>query len=159
MPPLSLLSDRGCMIRRCWRNWRRMTWKPSLRSSLWPTNVPELLRVVHGTQRRRLELPRWVAQVPPPRAVARRRRRTMVTIGHSLVLRLPQLWLGAGTSAASAHGNREVTVGHALSIPTVAAVPRNAKRSSSSRSTSAIGTSRPPRMARCNTPGVTVTKT
>jgi hypothetical protein len=25
MPPLSLLFDRGCMIRRCWRNWRRMT--------------------------------------------------------------------------------------------------------------------------------------
>jgi hypothetical protein len=63
--------------------------------------------------------------------VARRRRRTAVTISHNLVLRSPQLRLGAGTSAASAHDNREVTVGHALSIPTVATAPRNAERSSS----------------------------
>jgi hypothetical protein len=76
----------GCMIRRCWRNWRHMTWKPSLCFSLWPTNVPELLRAVHGTQCRKPELPRWAAQVPPPRAVARRRRRTTVTIGRNLVL-------------------------------------------------------------------------
>jgi hypothetical protein len=68
--------------------------------------------------------------VPPPRVVVRRRR-TAVKISHSLVLRSPQLWLGAGTSAASAHDNREVTVGHALSIPTVATAPRNAERSSS----------------------------
>jgi hypothetical protein len=63
-----------------------MTWKPSLRSSLWPTNVPELLRVVHGTRHRKPELPRRAAQVPSPRAVARRRRRTTVTIGRNLVL-------------------------------------------------------------------------
>jgi hypothetical protein len=44
----------------------------------------------------------------------------MVTISRSLVLQSPQLRLGAGTSTTSAHGNREVTVGHALSIPTVA---------------------------------------
>jgi hypothetical protein len=56
----------------------------------------------------------------------------MVTIGRSLMLRTPQLWLGAGMSAASAHGNREVTVGHALSIPIVTTTPRNAERSSSS---------------------------
>jgi hypothetical protein len=129
MPPLSLLSDRGCMIRRCWRNWRRMTWKPSRRSSLWPTNVPELLRDVHDTQHRRPELPRRVAQVPPPREVARRRRRTAVTIGRNLVLRSPQLRLGAGMSAASATGNREVTVGRVLSTPTVAVAPQNAERS------------------------------
>jgi hypothetical protein len=128
MPPLSLLSDRGCVIRRCWRNWRRLMWKPSRRSSLWPTKVPELLRAVHGTQRRRPELPRWVAQVPPPRVVARRRRIT-VTIGRSLVLRSPQLRLGAGMSAVSAPSNREVTVGRALSTPTVATAPRNAGRS------------------------------
>jgi hypothetical protein len=106
-----------------------MTWKPSLRSSSWSTNVLELLRAVHDTQRRRLELLRRVAQVPPPRAVARKRRRTTITINRSLVLRSPQLRLGAGTSAASAHGNREVTVGHALSTPTVAIAPRNAERS------------------------------
>jgi hypothetical protein len=116
MPPLSQLSDRGCVIRRYWRNWRCMTWKPSLRSSLWPINVPVLLRVVHGTRCRKPELPRRAAQVPPPRAVARRRR-IAVTISHSLVLRSPHLRLGAGTSAASAHGNRQVTVGHALSTP------------------------------------------
>jgi hypothetical protein len=104
---------------------------------------------VHGTRHHRPELPRWAAQVPPPRAVARRRRRTTVTISRNLVLRSPQLRLGAGTSAASAHGNREVTVGHALSIPTVAIVPRNAERSSSVRSASANSASRPPRMARC----------
>jgi hypothetical protein len=50
-------------------------------------------------------------------------------ISRSLVLRSPQLRLGAGTSAASAHGNREVIVGHALSTPTVAIAPRNAERS------------------------------
>jgi hypothetical protein len=75
----------GCVIRRCWRSWRRMMWRPSPRSSLWPTSVPELLRVVHGTRRRKPELPRRVAQVPPPRVVARRRR-TAATIGRSLVL-------------------------------------------------------------------------
>jgi hypothetical protein len=107
----------------------RMTWKLSPRSLLWPTNVSELPKAVHGTRHRRPELPRRAAQVPPPRAVARKRRRIAVTIGRSLVLRSPQLRLGAGTSAASAHGNREVTVGHALSTPTVATAPRNAERS------------------------------
>jgi hypothetical protein len=83
-----------------------------------------------------------------PRAVVRRRRRTAVTISRSLVLQSPQLRLGAGTSATSAHNNRKVTMGHALSIPTVATAPWNAKRSSSSRSASVSGVSRPPRMAR-----------
>jgi hypothetical protein len=54
---------------------------------------------------------------------------------------------GAGTSATSAHGNREATVGHAMSIPTVSTAPRSAERSSSSRSASASGASWPPRMA------------
>jgi hypothetical protein len=54
---------------------------------------------------------------------------------------------GGRASAASTHGNKEVTVGHALSIPTVTTAPRNAERSSSSRSASASGASRPPRMA------------
>jgi hypothetical protein len=106
-----------------------MTWKPSSRSLLWPTNVPELPKAVHGTRHHRPELPRRAAQVPPPRAVARKRRRTAVTIGHSLVLRSPQLRLGAGMSAASAHGDKEVIVGHALSTPTVDIAPQNAERS------------------------------
>jgi hypothetical protein len=148
MPPLSLLFDRGCMMRRCWRSWRRMTWKLSPRSSLWPTNVPELPRAVHSTQHHRSELPRRVARVPSPRAATTRRRRTTTTRGHILLLRSLQLRLGAGTSATSAHGHREATVGHALCTPTVATAPRNATRSSSSRSASASGASRLPRMAR-----------
>jgi hypothetical protein len=40
-----------------------------------------------------------------------------------------QLRLGAGTSAAGTHGNKEATVGHALSTPIVAIAPRNAERS------------------------------
>jgi hypothetical protein len=36
---------------------------------------------------------------------------------------------GAGTSVASAPGNREVTMGRAVSTPTVATSPRNAGRS------------------------------
>jgi hypothetical protein len=74
----------GCVMRRCWRSWRHTTWKLSPRSSLWLTSVPELPRVVHGTRHHRLELPRWVAQVPLPRVVARRRGRTATTRGHSL---------------------------------------------------------------------------
>jgi hypothetical protein len=85
---LSLLSDRGYAIRRCWRSWRRTMWTPSPRSSLWPTSVPKLLRVVHGTRRHKPELLGRVAQVPPPKAVARRKR-TATTIGRSLVLRSP----------------------------------------------------------------------
>jgi hypothetical protein len=37
--------------------------------------------------------------------------------------------VGAGTSAASAPGNREVTVGHVMSTPTLAIAPRSAGRS------------------------------
>jgi hypothetical protein len=135
-------------MKRCWRSWRRMTWKPSPRSSLWPTNMLELPRAVHGTRHHKQELPRQVARVPSPRAATTTRRRTAAMIGRSLLLQSPQLRLGVETSATSAHGNREATVGHALSIPTVATAPRSAARSSSSRSASASGASRPPRMAR-----------
>jgi hypothetical protein len=45
--------------------------------------------------------PDGAAQVSPPSAVARKRRRTAVTISRGLVLRSPQLRLGVGTSAAS----------------------------------------------------------
>jgi hypothetical protein len=71
-------------------NWQHMMWKPSLRSSLWPTNMPELLRAVHGTRLHIPELPRRAAQVAPPRVVARRRR-TAVMNSRSLVLRSSQL--------------------------------------------------------------------
>jgi hypothetical protein len=87
MPLSLLLSDRGCVMRRCWRSWRHMTWKPSPRSSFWLTNVPELLRAVHGTRHHRLESTKWVARVPSPRATAKRRRRTAATRGRSLLLR------------------------------------------------------------------------
>jgi hypothetical protein len=134
-------------MRRCWKSWQRMTWKPSPRSSLWPTNVPELPRAVHGTRHHRLELPRWVARVSSPR-VATTTRRTATMRGHSLLLRSSQLRLGARTSATSAHDHMEATVGHALCTPTVATAPRNAMISSSSRSASASSVSRLPRMAR-----------
>jgi hypothetical protein len=107
-----------------------MTWKLSPRSSLWLTNVPELLRVVHGTRHHRSELPRRAAQVSPPKAVARTR--TAAMTGRNPVLRSSQPWLGAGTSVANVRGNREMIVGHALSTPTGATAPRSAEKSSSS---------------------------
>jgi hypothetical protein len=132
-------------MRRCWRSWPRMTWKLSPRSSLWLTSVPELPRVVHGTRHHKQELPKRVAQVPSPRTA--RRRRTTTMRGHSLLLRSSQLRQGAGTSGTSAHGRREATAAHALCTPIVATAPRSAARSSSSRSASANGVSRLPRMA------------
>jgi hypothetical protein len=56
--------------------------------------------------------PDGVARVPSPRT-ATTRRRIAATRGRSLLLRSLQLRLEAGTSAASAHGHREATVGHA----------------------------------------------
>jgi hypothetical protein len=135
-------------MRRCWRSWPRMTWKLSPHSSLWLTSVPELPRAVHGTRCHRPELPRQVAWVPSPRMTKRRRRRTAATRGSRLLLRSSQLRLRAETSATSAHDLRKATVGHALCTPTAATVPRSAARSSSSRSESASGVSRLPRMAR-----------
>jgi hypothetical protein len=124
-----------------------MTWKLSPRSSLWLTSVPELPRDVHGTRHHRPELPRRVARVPSPRTAKRKRRRTAAMRGRSLLLRSLQLRLGAGTSATSAHDHREATVAHALCTPTVATLPGSAMRSSSSRSASASGVSRLPRLA------------
>jgi hypothetical protein len=146
MLPSSPLSARAYVMKRCWRSWPRMTWKLSPHFSLWPTSVPELPRVVHGTRHHRPELPRRVARVPSLRT-ARRRRRTAATRSHRLLLRSSQPRLGAGTSATSAHGHREATTAHALCTPTVATAQRSAARSSSSRSASASGASRLPRMA------------
>jgi hypothetical protein len=147
MLPSSPLSARGCVMKRCWRSWPRMTWKLSPRSSLWPTSAPGLPRAMHGTRHHRLGLPRRVARVPSLRTAKRRRRRTMAPRGHRLLLRSSQLRLGAETSATSAHGRRGVTTAHALYTPTVAIAPRSVARSSNSRSASANGASRPPRTA------------
>jgi hypothetical protein len=133
-------------MRRCWRSWLRMTWKLSPRSLLWPTSVPELPRVVHGTRHHRPELPRRVAWVLSPRTT-KRRRRTAAMRGRRLLFQSSQPRLGAGTSATSAHGHREATAAHALCTPTVATAPRSAARSSSSQSASASGASRLQRMA------------
>jgi hypothetical protein len=77
----------GVRDEKCWRSWRRKTWKPSPRSLLWPTNVPELPRVVHSTRHHRPELPRQVARVPSARVATRRRTRTVAMIGRILLLR------------------------------------------------------------------------
>jgi hypothetical protein len=134
-------------MRRCWRSWSCMTWKLSPHSSLWLTSVPELSRAMHGTRHNILELPIRVAWVPSTRTTKRKRRRTAATRGRSLLLRSSQLRLGAGTSATSTHDHKKATAAHALCTPTVATVPRSAARSSSSRSTSASGVGRLPRMA------------
>jgi hypothetical protein len=133
-------------MKKCWRSWPRMTWKLSPRSSLWPTSAPGLPRAVHGTRHHRPGLPRRVAQVPSLR-MAKRRKRTAALRGRRLLLRSSQLRLGAETSATSAHGCRGVIAAHALYTPTIAKAPRSVTRSSNSRSASANGMSRPPRMA------------
>jgi hypothetical protein len=133
-------------MKRCWRSWPRMTWKLSPRSSLWPISAPGPPKIMHGTRHHRPGLSRLVARVPSLRT-AKRRKRTAATRSHRLPLWSSQLRLGAGTSATSTHGRRGVTVAHALYTPTVTIVPRSVARSSSSRSVSASGANRPPRMA------------
>jgi hypothetical protein len=126
MLPSSPLSVMGCVMKRCWRSWPRMTWKLSPHSSLWPTSVPELPRAVHGTRHHTPELPRRVARVSPPKMAKRRKRRTAAMRGCRL------LRLGAGASSTSAHSHREATSAHAQCTPTVATASRSAARSSSS---------------------------
>jgi hypothetical protein len=133
----------GCMMKRCWRSWSRMTWKLSPCSSLWPTSAPGLPRAVYGTRHHRPGLPRWVARVPSLRTA--KRRRTTAPRGHRLLLRSSQLRLGTETSATSAHDRRGVTTTHALYTPTIAIAPWSVMRSSNSRSVSANDASRPPR--------------
>jgi hypothetical protein len=77
----------------------------------------------------------------------KKKRRTTTRRGRRLLLWSLQLRLGAETSATSAHDHRGVTAAHALYTPIVAIAPRSVARSSNSRSASASGTSRPPRMA------------
>jgi hypothetical protein len=64
----------GCVMKRCWRSWPRMTWKLSPRSLLWPTSAPGPLRAGHGTRHHRPGLPRRVAQVPSLRTAKRRKK-------------------------------------------------------------------------------------
>jgi hypothetical protein len=137
----------GCVKKKCWRSWPRMTWKLSPRSSLWPTSAPGLPRAVHGTQHHRSGLPRRVARVPSLRTAKRRRKRTVAPRGRRLLLRSSQLRLGAETSTTSTHGRRGVTAAHALYTPTVAIASRSVAGSSNLQSASASGASRPPRTA------------
>jgi hypothetical protein len=90
MLPSLPLSARGCMMKRCWRSWPRMTWKLPPGSSLWPTSAPGPPRAVHGTRHHRPGLPRRVARVPSLRT-AKRRRRTVAPRGRRLLLRSSQL--------------------------------------------------------------------
>jgi hypothetical protein len=122
----------GCMMKRCWRSWPRMTWKLSPRSSLWPTSAPELPRAVHGTRHHRPESPRRVARVSSPKTTKRRRRRTVATRGRRLLLRSSQPRLGARTSATSTCGHREATAANALCTPKVTTAQQSVARSSSS---------------------------
>jgi hypothetical protein len=117
----------GCMMKKCWRSWPRMTWKLSLHFLLWPTSVSGLPRAVHGTRHHRPGLPRWVAWVPSLRTTKRKGRRTGAPRGRRLLLRSSQLRLGAETSATSAHGRRGVTAAHALYTSTVAIVSRSSR--------------------------------
>jgi hypothetical protein len=136
----------GCVIKRCWRSWPRMTWKLSPHSSLWPTSALELQRAVHGTWRHRPGLPRRVAPMPSPRT-ARRRRRTAATRGRRLLLRSSQLRLGPDRAQQAPAAAGGATAAHALCTPTVAIAPRSAARLSSSQSASTCGVSSPPRTA------------
>jgi hypothetical protein len=146
MLPSSPLSAKGCMMKRCWRSWPRMTWKLSPHSSIWPTSAPELPRAVHGTRHHRPGSPRQVAQVPSLRT-AKRRRRIAATKSRRLLLRSSQPRVGAETSATSAHSHRGATAAHALCTPIVIIAPWSAARSSSSQSASASGASSLPRTA------------
>jgi hypothetical protein len=92
-------------------------------SLLWPTSAPGLLRAVCGTQRQRPGLPKRTAQVPSLRTTRKRRKRTA-----SMRSRTPPLWswqlrLGAGATAANAHGHQGVTAAHAPCTPMVATTP------------------------------------
>jgi hypothetical protein len=136
MPPSSRPSDRGYVIRKCWRNWPHMMWRLSPRSSPWRTSVPELLKVGHGTRPHKLGPPRRVVRVPFPRT-AERKRRVAATRGRSLPRWSSQLRPGAGATATNANSHKGVTVARALYIPTAATAPRSVARSLISQNASA----------------------
>jgi hypothetical protein len=150
MPPSSQPSDRGYVIRKCWRSWPHMTWRLSPCSSLWLTSAPEPPRAVHGTRPHKPELPRQVARAPSP-GTAKRKRRAAATRGHSQTRWSLQLRPGAGATATSAHDHRRVAAAHALYTPMVATVSWSVARSlisqGASTSASASGVSSLPRTA------------
>jgi hypothetical protein len=146
MPPSSRPSDRGYVIRKCWRNWPHMMWRLSPRSSPWRTSVPELLKAGHGTRPHKLGPPRRVVRVPFP-GTAERKRRAAATRSHSLPRWSSQLQPGAGATVTNAHDHKEVTTARALYIPTVATAPRSVARSLISQNASASDVSSLPEMA------------
>jgi hypothetical protein len=119
----------GVRDEKCWRSWPHMTWKLSPHSSLWPINVPELLRAGHGTQPRKSELSSRVARVPSPGTKRRKRRRTATTRSHGPPLWWSQPRPGARAIATNAHDRRGVTAAHALCTRTDATSPRSVARS------------------------------
>jgi hypothetical protein len=134
-------------MKRCWRNWPRMTSKLSPLSSLWLTSAPGPLRAARGTRRHRPGPPRQVARVPSLKTAKRRRKRTA-----AMRSRIPPLWslqlrLGAGATATNVHDHRRVTAAHAQCTPMVATAPQSVARSSTSRNASARGASSLPGIA------------
>jgi hypothetical protein len=136
MPPSSRPSDRGYVIRKCWRSWPHMMWRLSPSSSLWLTSELELPRAVHGTRPHKPGLPKRVAWVPPP-GTAKRKRRATATKGRSLPCWSLQLRPGARATATNAHDHKGVTMARALYTPTIATTPRSVSRSLISQNASA----------------------
>jgi hypothetical protein len=133
-------------MKKCWRSWPHMTWKLSPHSSLWPTNAPEPLRVVHGTQPHKLELPSRVARRPSS-WTERRRRRTATTRSRGAPLWWSQPRPEARAIATNARDRRRVAPVHALCTRTVATAPRSVARSLTSQNASASGASSLPKTA------------
>jgi len=142
-------------MRRCSRSWRRTKWKALLRFSPWQTSVPWLLRAAHGTQPTKMETPKLVAPVLPPRAEVKRRR-TITGVAGSCnpVLRplqqrhrLMRQRLGARMRMTNALARKVAVEIHAQCIPPLATAPLTAARSRSSRSGSVGGVSSPLRTA------------
>ena len=125
---------RGCATRRCWKSWSHVMWTTSPHSSLWLKNVPGPPRAVLGTWCHKLGSPRRAVRVPSPRAMAKRKRETRAAAARSsrLLLQSSLQRLGAGVSAASAHGPRKATTTHAQYTPTAATASLTAERLSNS---------------------------
>ena len=111
-------------------------------------------RAAHGTQPPKTEPTKQEAPVPPPRAVARRTRRTAIVLGcrldpQSLQQRYQLLRqrLGARMRMANARARKVAAVVHALCIPLHATALLTVARSRNSRSGSVGGVSSPPRTA------------
>jgi hypothetical protein len=136
MPPSSRPSDRGYVIRKCWRNWPHMMWRLSPRSSPWRTSVPELLKAGHGTRPHKPGPPRRMVRVLSP-GTAERKRRVAATRSCSLPRWSSQPRLEAEATTTNAHNHKGVTAARALYIPTVATTPRSVVRSLISQNASA----------------------